>query len=1112
MKRILSLVIFCLAINLSDITAQCIANYGTSSNNLTVQFLDSSITAPAILPTYFWDFGDGNVSTLQNPSHTNSSAGTYFTCLTIEDASRSCLDSICYSISISNGQTTPCMASFTYVVNPNNVPGSVNSVNFRGAVTSGVAPFTYAWDFGIPGSPSPNSFITFNPYNSAGTYGVTFTVTDANGFSCSYFDSVYVNTCNANFSSQMGGNGFVRFSNLSVPTGAYINSNWDFGDGNFSTLENPSHTYSSSGIYLACLTVQSTSGSCSDSACYNITVSTQAQACIALFTSQITPNGSTSTVFFTNQSTGFTNNTFFTFDFGDGTSTTFSATSSNLNRQRSYAPGTYVVTLSMVDTINATNCSFTDTVIVVNNIPPPCIASFSYLINPNYTVNFFGSATGGSAPYTYSWNFGIGNGSTVMNPNFSYSTPGSYVTSLTVTDVNGFTCSFSDTIHINNTCLAAFSYAFTGNGVVNFTNLSSPSGARINFSWNFGDGTSSNSVNPTHSYTNLGDFPVQLSMFDSSNNCSSQFMDTISITSTSNCQAAFSYTTNNDTLFTQNLASNYTSLSYNFGDSTTSTVGVGNPSHVYTLSGTYIVCQTVVDTMKNCSDTFCDTIVINIVPPCQAGFTFSVNDNVVSILNGASNYTSLFYEFGDGSVLGTPNPMYTYAQSGTYTICQTILNTNTGCRDTFCDSVIIVVPPPCQAGFSYSINNDSVGFQNSALQYDSISYSFGDGFFSNSPNPIHVYNQSGTYIVCQTIINVTGCFDTICDTINIPPPCQAGFTFTDSLNIVDFQNTAQNYTTISYDFGDGSSSSQSDPTHTYANSGSYVVCQTVSLNNNCTSTYCDTVLIRIPPPCQAGFTYAVLGDTIHFTSSASSFNRVVYYFGDGNSSSAINPIYDYQTSGSYEVTQVVYNDTINCADSITQTITLTVSFSCVAKYEIAIDTNRRGTLFLINTSSDDGTHNYFWDFGDGSNSNIRLPKHQFSENIAYKICLTVSDSIQACTSTYCDSVGLDSNGGILKTNGFKLNIIDGSFIGLEEESIFNDISIFPNPFSDRLTIELKENQQINYQIIQINGKVIQEGTFNNKKYSLHLKQIQTGIYLLRLFNEDSSLIKKIIKQ
>ncbi|MBL4707777.1 MAG: PKD domain-containing protein, partial [Flavobacteriales bacterium] len=266
MKKIYLLLVSILMLGAVQTNAQCSADfhYYSTGTNLTVQFVDTSLTPPGSAISYYWDFGTGSISGLQNPSYTYPSAGTYLACLTIYDSLSNCSDSVCYNITISNGQTTPCMASFTYVVNPNGVPSSSNSVNFRGVVTSGVAPFTYAWDFGVPGSPSPNAFSTFHVYSSAGTYGVTFTATDANGASCSYYDTIYVNTCTADFTYSANSNGVVNFTNQSNPlNAAALSISWYFGDGTNSSLVHPIHTYAASGTYAVTLVYYDSLSNCS---------------------------------------------------------------------------------------------------------------------------------------------------------------------------------------------------------------------------------------------------------------------------------------------------------------------------------------------------------------------------------------------------------------------------------------------------------------------------------------------------------------------------------------------------------------------------------------------------------------------------------------------------------------------------------------------------------------------------------------------------------------------------------------------------------------------------------------------------------------------------------
>ena len=69
-------------------------------------------------------------------------------------------------------------------------------------------------------------------------------------------------------------------------------------------------------------------------------------------------------------------------------------------------------------------------------------------------------------------------------------------------------------------------------------------------------------------------------------------------------------------------------------------------------------------------------------------------------------------------------------------------------------------------------------------------------------------------------------------------------------------------------------------------------------------------------------------------------------------------------------------------------------------------------------SSNKSTHTYSWSFGDGGTSTKRNPTHKYRAFGSYWVCLTIADSTLNCTSTYCDSLGLDSTGRLLKADGF----------------------------------------------------------------------------------------------
>lgn len=655
-------------------------------------------------------------------------------------------------------------------------------------------------------------------------------------------------------------------------------------------------------------------------------------------------------------------------------------------------------------------------------------------------------------------------------------------------------------------CSADFQFIANNGLQVFFSDTSfSPSGSP-SYLWEFSTGVTSTQQNPTYTFPSSGTYLVCLTITDST--CTDSICKLVTVNGNSPCSTSFSYSVspNNNVTFSANTFGGGAPFSYlwNFGDSTSGT-GV-NPTHQYNSTGIYNVQLTVTDS-NNVSCSATDTVVVR---SCNAFFNTTVNNDTVHIQNLAASFSTVFYDFGDGNNSSQTNPSHIYSNSGTYVICQTTIDSLTNCSDVFCDTININIPQPCIADFTSSTQANVVSITNLASNYSTIYYDFGDGSTSNFANPTHTYNVSGTYTICQTVTNNNGCSSTYCDSVNVQLPCKAGFSFTTNINTVNFTNQATNYSSITYDFGDGTSSNQINPTHSYANSGSYVVCQTITNQNGCTDTFCDTVTVRVIPNCSAGFSHSTINDTTSFLATASSFNRVKYYFGDGDSSLLINPKHQYLISGNYTVTQIVFNDTIQCIDTISKNINVSISTSCFASFKLALDTTDQSTLYLINNSSNDNSHNYFWNFGDGFTSTQKNPTHQYSENKPYPICLTVSDSSQNCTSTYCDTVGLDTNGNILKAQGFTLKVIDGSAIGIKEQSLGQNVNVFPNPFKNSISIQHSLGNELTYSLFDIQGRIIREGKVQSTQL-LNTSELKTGLYVLVLRNGLSTTSKKLIK-
>jgi PKD repeat protein len=585
--------------------------------------------------------------------------------------------------------------------------------------------------------------------------------------------------------------------------------------------------------------------------------------------------------------------------------------------------------------------------------------------------------------------------------------------------------------------------------------------------------------------------------------------------SAQNCQADFNFWSQNLTVqFIDSSFSSTGNHTYNwsFGDGTSDTLS--GPLHTYNQAGTYFVRLEIVDSI--CTDTVVKQVTVS--NPCVANYSYRVIDSLGTVqftnLTTPSSGLSYQWDFGDGSPIGTSkDPVHQYANRGRYTVNLMVSGNGTTCS--YIDSVTVNY---CSVYFvSQSDTNGLATFNNRTL-YSNLNvfwrWDFGDGDTSYAMSPTHNYTASGFYNVSLYMFDTTSyCWGTYTDSIviNISPKCAAGFLYSANQDTITFQNTSTSFTSISYDFGDGNSSNLENPTHIYGQSGTYVVCQTVTNQGHCSDVFCDTIQVVVD--CASGFTYSQSGDTVQIQNTATNFNRLVYYFGDGDSSTLENPIHFYQNSGTYLIQQIIYNDSTNCSDTSSQSITITISSSCVAKYLIAIDTTVTGTLFLVNESSNVPSHQYLWDFGDGTTSTGRTPTHQYSENKAYKICLTVSDINMNCTSTYCDSVGLDSSGNILKSGGFKIKVLNGGFIGIQEQAQLDDLKIYPNPTFDFIQIDFNSFvNNMTYSIIGIDGSLKGEGVFNSIRNKVDLQQLEKGMYFLRISNGKEFITRKIIKQ
>jgi PKD repeat protein len=218
-----------------------------------------------------------------------------------------------------------------------------------------------------------------------------------------------------------------------------------------------------------------------------------------------------------------------------------------------------------------------------------------------------------------------------------------------------------------------------------------------------------------------------------------------------------------------------------------------------------------------------DTVYVTVIQPVVASYNSSVNNLTAAFTDQTSNSpTSWLWDFGDGATSTQQNPSHTYATAGTYTVCLTA--TSSCGSDSICSSVTVTCPP-ATAAWTSTGNGLTVNFTDNTVGSNiTWNWAFGDGNFSTQQNPSHTYAIAGTYTACLAITDLCGS-DTLCQLVTACNLPVAAFTFTSNLGQVSFTDgTSPAATSWAWDFGDGGSSSQQNPSHIYAASGTYTVC------------------------------------------------------------------------------------------------------------------------------------------------------------------------------------------------------------------------------------------------------------------------------------------------
>ncbi len=608
---------------------------------------------------------------------------------------------------------------------------------------------------------------------------------------------------------------------------------WDFGDGSTSTQQNPTHTYTTAGTYTVTLTATGPGGSDTLVRTNYVTADPRPGAD---FTAGTTTGTAPLSVFFVDSSTE--SPTSWHWDFGDGGTST-----AQFPLHTFTAPGSYDVTLI------ATNACGPDTIVkpgfitVTAPAPTAAFSADATDVCVGASVGFTDDSTGSVT--SWAWDFGDGATSTDQNPSHAYALPGTYTVALTVTGPGGSdTATQTDLIAVSAGPTADFT-ASTTTGLapldVDFTDLST--GAPASWAWDFGDGGTSTQQNPTHTYAAAGTYTVKLTVTGTCGVDSLVGTGMIEVTAPTAPSAAFSVSpvelcAPGDATFTDASTGDVTDWAWDFGDGGTSTLQ--NPVHTYAAPGAYDV--TLIVTGPAGADTLSQAGLIQAGAPLAAGFSSDVATGFVPLTVAFTDTTTggptaWEWNFGDGSPLSfDQNPVHTYTLAGTFTVTLTASN---GCGDDVVQSQVIVTEPVAPvAAFTAA---DTAGctpflaeFADASLgDVDAWHWDFGDGAIDTIPNPTHEYVAAGDYDVTLIVTGPAGA-DTLTRAgyIHVEDAVSASVAASVLTGpaplTVDFTSSVSGAVTgWLWDFGDATTDTVPNPTHTYAADGTYNVSLTV---------------------------------------------------------------------------------------------------------------------------------------------------------------------------------------------------------------------------------------------------------------------------------------------
>ena len=847
---------------------------------------------------------------------------------------------------------------------------------------------------------------------------------------------------------------------------------WDFGDGKFDTVQNPTHLYPDTGSYQIILHVVDTNGCANQNDPPYVQVVNPAP--VLDFTWDIDPAAVVDNLQFTATAEG--NVTSWHWDFGDGDT----ANIQNPTHQYS-ATGQYPVTLSIVVDGLCTN-SLTKTV-TIDPLPAPDFSISPVCLND---TTFFTdlSTTPTGTIVTWKWYFGDGDSLIVNspdNPNAKhiYGTQTTYQVTLLTINSDGYQRSITKTVEVklkpqatflsNDTC---YSYP------TSFFDKSSTNGGSAihSWSWEFDDPGSgvndtSSLQNPAHIFSVPDTFNVRL-IITNLDNCRDTAINQVIMDSL----PAVDFTMSKDSLclgeqvqFT-GFGADIVSWYWDFGNGDTSSFQ--NPSYQYPLPGLYTVTLTVTN-LKGCTNSISQDIYVIALPNPDFSFTTSCIGDSTYFTDKSSDSVGYIaqwnWNFGDTASTDNQsalqNPAHHYGNISSYNV-QLITTNNFGCRDTISKYVNVYDRP--KPGFTYFQACDpatEIQFYDTSTQgiskapIQSYLWNFYQNDTSHQKNPVYKFFAYDTcYQVTLRVTDTNGCANIDTVRVCLRDSLRIDFTapevcFTQPTHFrASYLPATDSIARYTWNFNDGSQEVTTyldTVSHVFPHPGIYTVQLSAIDTNGCATTITHQAVVDSLPIPNFNFVTPACDQPTYFTDSSQGGGNFISSWqwnfddppsGAANTSSSQNPSHFYgPMEGTYNVKLIVTNFN-GCIDSITKPVTrpscLTTLYDVNAGKSCAANVIYFKDLSTLHSTNGNITQ-WHWDYGDGQTQTYQAfldsVSHTYTQGGSYNVTLTVTAQVNGIDF----SVAYDS---VIVVNPTPTAAFDASNLCLNGETAFTDQS------------------------------------------------------------------------